>query len=715
MTPSSSHRVPRIAAALMGATAALALAGGAQAQSVTLDTTNSPVRIDTSSISTVTVPTGSNAVIIPDGQQWTIQPGQVALYYQSNILGSNPASSPFGGTQQAAKIVTQSGSTLTFIGTQTLGWGPWVAMHSMINASGDVVLEGGTQNLVGDNTFGGNLTLKAGSQLYNGESWGAPVNLTFGANSNVTLQGNAYWFINQSNNSATIGGALAADAASVIDLSSGTLTVNGRNTAENAFKGTLNISPGATFVVGDASHTNAVFGDPNHTDGSSFTLNLTRSSTGASAVLQGYGTIYGAVNNSAGIVQPGSASGALGTLTVSQYTQGSAGTLKVAVSPTGASQLKVLGNASLDGTLNITVAPGKYSNGVYTVLSAGSITGQFSTITTSGNTSGAIVGLQSTATTYSLVTESTETTQIVPHLAAANRDHVKGFTGTLFDLIATTSTSYGAPKAEGDVMAWITPTGRYSKVTNGDTGYRATSGGVTAGVERTLAHNGKIGVAVAYAAGEVKATAATARAKVNTFDVALYGGVDLPNGRLDFVGFYNKYDADSHRTLDSYGDANGKVKGSSYGGALQLSRSLFDNAVVPFLRGTYAFNSQDGLSETGAGPLALKYDSQRLHSVTADFGLRIHPAQGGPVRPEIVLAVEHDFANAGEYVTGQFATITGSPFRYTWAGNSQTVGLGALNLTARTKSGVEFYGQVDGRFTSHQTAGAVSAGARLRF
>jgi hypothetical protein len=81
----------------------------------------------------------------------------------------------------------------------------------------------------------------------------------------------------------------------------------------------------------------------------------------------------------------------------------------------------------------------------------------------------------------------------VPHLAAANRDHVKSFTGTLFDLIATTSTSYGAPKAEGDVMAWITPTGRYSKVTNGDTGYRATSGGVTAGVERALAHNGKLG------------------------------------------------------------------------------------------------------------------------------------------------------------------------------------------------------------------------------
>jgi hypothetical protein len=129
------------------------------------------VRIDTSSVSTINVPSGSNAVIIPDGQQWAIQPGQVGLYYQAQVMGSNPSSSPFGGTVQAAKIVTASGSTLTFIGSQTLGWSPWVAMHSMVNASGDVVLEGGTQNLVGDNTFGGNLTLKAGAQLYNGESW----------------------------------------------------------------------------------------------------------------------------------------------------------------------------------------------------------------------------------------------------------------------------------------------------------------------------------------------------------------------------------------------------------------------------------------------------------------------------------------------------------------------------------------------------------------
>ena len=46
---------------------------------------------------------------------------------------------------------------------------------------------------------------------------------------------------------------MAADTASVIDLTSRTLTVNGQNTASNAFKGTLNISPGATFVVGDAN------------------------------------------------------------------------------------------------------------------------------------------------------------------------------------------------------------------------------------------------------------------------------------------------------------------------------------------------------------------------------------------------------------------------------------------------------------------------------
>jgi len=728
MNPTSSHRHFRnttstiaSATALLAGLAMVAMAPAAHAQSVSVSTGSAPQQIDTSSVSTVTVTSGTNATVLPNGQQWAIPSGSVGLYYNSNLLSIAPASSPFGGTTQGAQIVTQAGSTLTFIGNQTIGWGPWVAMDGMIRASGDVVFEGGTQNIIGANSFLGNLTIKTGAQLYNGESWGAPATLTFGANSNVSLESGAYWYINQGNSTSTINGALsAADSTAVIDLTSGTMVVNGKNTSASPFRGTLNLAPGASLVVGDASHASAIFGDPAHTDGSGLTLNITRSATGASALLQGYGTIYGTVNNPSGIVQPGGTAGTLGTLTVSKYTQGATGTLKVEVSPTGASKLNVLGSATVGGTLSIVVDAGKYSNGVYTVLSAQSISGSFSSIVTSGNTAGAIVGLQVTPTSYSLVTESTETTQIIPHLAAANRDHIKVFTGALFDAIATTSTSFGAPVAPHGhgISLWLAPLGQHSTVRNGDTGYSLDAGGIMGGVEKALPWNGKLGVAVGYTSSTLNARSVTARARTDTLDIAAYGGVELENARIDFVGFYNSYDATSTRTLDSYGAATAKPKGTAYGAALQISHGIYNNTVVPFLRGTYAYNNQQQAVETGAGALALRFDQLRLNSVVADVGVKIHPlASVGKIglRPEITLAVEHDFSNPGEHVTGQFSTISGSPFSYVWAGNTQAAGVGSLGLVARLPSGIELFGQVDGRFTAHQESGSASAGVRYRF
>lgn len=94
------------------------------------------------------------------------------------------------------------------------------------------------------------------------------------------------------------------------------------------------------------------------------------------AILGGNGTVGNVVNN--GRTEPGSS---IGTLTVNgNYIQGPSGILGIEISETGATDLlQVTGTATLNGVLQISPEPGVYLAGTaYTFLTAGSVTGQFS-------------------------------------------------------------------------------------------------------------------------------------------------------------------------------------------------------------------------------------------------------------------------------------------------------------------------------------------------
>jgi len=96
----------------------------------------------------------------------------------------------------------------------------------------------------------------------------------------------------------------------------------------------------------------------------------------ANAMLAGIGTVENVINY--GIVKPGSS---IGTLTVNgNYTQGPSGILDIEIDEAGASSLlQVAGTATLDGVLQVNPEPGIYQEGtIYTFLTAGSVTGQFS-------------------------------------------------------------------------------------------------------------------------------------------------------------------------------------------------------------------------------------------------------------------------------------------------------------------------------------------------
>ena len=139
---------------------------------------------------------------------------------------------------------------------------------------------------------------------------------------------------------------------------SGNIVLN----AVNTYTGPTTVLSGV-LVLGDASHPGAQVAGP--------------VSVSNTALLQGNGSILGALTNN-GEVEGGSNNN--GTLTVASYDQTSNGMLLVSLTPAQASLLGVNGSAALDGYLSVSAQTANY--GVryqYVILSADSITGQFST------------------------------------------------------------------------------------------------------------------------------------------------------------------------------------------------------------------------------------------------------------------------------------------------------------------------------------------------
>lgn len=716
----------RLSASVMVSAAALTLGGMANAQTVPLTSANSPFQLDAHVGNTVEITNGTNAAIIPGGQEWLLGAGNPLDGYLGINYGSNNltiGTSPLGGTTSAG-IIVDSGATLYIVGSEINNMSPWLGMNNMIQASGNVIFGGtiggwgsNSDNIIGNNSFLGNVTLLNNAQVWMGETWGAASQIAFGPNTNIYLQGASSLYLNMpSTYTSTVGGIVAAQSGSSFTLASGKLVINGVNTTVNPFAGTFTLGTGAQLMVGDATHSGAVFGDPNHKDGTGLSIALT-TVNGNAAVLSGYGTVYAAVSNS-GIVKPGGTSGTLGTLTVSTYVQSSTGALQVEVAPTGASKLNVLGSAKLDGSLVIKLDSGTYGNSVFPILSAGSITGSFSTVSTSGSVSGAIVALQTTSSGYNIVTEKASSSQVVGHLVTANRNDIYAFTSSLYDVISG-GTPGGAVSAgsRGKVTAWLTPTGRLDNVGRGGLGYGLSSFGISGGVQYDADwKNAVIGLAVAYDHASLDVKNEDTKAHSNTVNVAVYGGADVLYARLDGVVFYNTYDAVTKRTLASYGTAVGSPSGWGWGGSIQVSRSLFHDRVVPFVRGTFARVAQDGLSESGVTTFDLAYNKIDANTFVGDLGFKVNvlPATS-KIKLQGTVALRHDFSDPGETIKGSFASLSGSTFNYHWKGDAQNTLLIGANAADEILDNVQVFARVGGEFSQYRRSVNFGVGAKYRF
>ncbi|HJT24197.1 MAG TPA: autotransporter domain-containing protein [bacterium] len=302
-----------------------------------------------------------------------------------------------------------------------------------------------------------------------------------------------YGVVTLTGNNAYTGGTTVSFARLIVgsdsNLGTGNLTLDGGTLEGDVFSTSKTVSltsHGGIFDSSIQAVFNGVISGPGGlqlTGGGLFGLNAVNTYTGPTTVLLGFldlttgAQIAGSVTvaNNGDVVGTGTVSGAVtnngvltagyitpyGTLTVGSYTQGSTGYLEAILSPSQSNLLVVNGLASLDGSLAVSQTAGTYS-GIsyrYIVLSAGSITGIFSTsddfLLPNWNT---FLGYGSNAVTLALYRTGVDFTPLAMganQTAVAQALNAAVSTGN-FGMAAKLNEFYALPSGQGAVLGQLT-------------------------------------------------------------------------------------------------------------------------------------------------------------------------------------------------------------------------------------------------------------------
>ena len=227
-----------------------------------------------------------------------------------------------GGTLNVSNITNDSGSVLT-------GGTYEVAANSTMILPGTITVNNGNIILSGTNT-----TIAAIAPLNNNEGG---FHLISGAS--FTTQGGL--------------------------TNSGTIETTGATSNPSAAASTLTVSGTFTQTAGTTIDNGSIV---------TATMDL------QGGTLAGTGSVSGAVNNTGGTISPGDAPG---TLTIGSLDQSSTGIVDILLaSLTSFDQLNVLGSATIDGTLNVSLAAGFSApdNSTFDILRSTGLSGIFSMV-----------------------------------------------------------------------------------------------------------------------------------------------------------------------------------------------------------------------------------------------------------------------------------------------------------------------------------------------
>lgn len=540
----------------------------------------------------------SSAGIIPNNFTVTANNGTINQNgYVSNFTGTIANSAP-GVNGKLTIANSGSGGLVTLSGVNTYSGGTEVNVGANLSISSASNIGSGTLALVGSSTIPATLTTTASMTL----------------NNPITVSGDPVFNV-ASGTTTTISSPITngVTAGDVVVTGGGTLDL----TAVNTYSGPTTVESGSTL---------ALSGSGSITTSSIVTNNGTFNTTAKT-----------------------------GNVSVANYTQGSAGTLAMSVSPGNTQKLLVAGAASLAGGLTLTGSSGAYQSGRYALLTAGGVSGTFSALS-SNLSSLTTLGYQlayDAGNVYLVFTPNVaDTQQSLVNTASALQNIY-----TLQNSVLANSFSYDCNEF-GKNGVCISVGGRNTAVSTAN-GMNNTSGLLIAAYRPH--QNYRIGAYVDQNLS-VNNAGSTVNLGNNTPVIGLFGAW---NERIDGTGTEVKVSV-------AYGQKNATVT----------------RQVV-------------GTSEAGSGSSQLNSQGAQ---VTARYGFGV--IENVIVAPYV--GIRYTQNNMGGYTEGTSATVT-TPLTYSALNTNATTALAGLGVSYRFIPRAGIFGSVGVETDTNTANGAYSA------
>jgi fibronectin-binding autotransporter adhesin len=461
--------------------------------------------------------------------------------------------------------------------------------------------------------------------------------------------------------------------------------------------------------------------------------------------------------------------GSIGTLTVAgHYSQAANAALAIEVSPIAASQLRVGGAANLAGTLILVYDPGVYTTHAYTIVSAASVTGTFSTIV--GNTPSSVTQ----AIVYNPANVMLELTGVgpvtpgTPFVVAPTNDTI--FTGLTSTLVMNAQQANGIildrlgnrpsgiadgevtlggapglqyaqlgnnaglgdfasalPQALASQGAWFRGIGGFASVDRTGTipGFTGSAGGFFAGFDRPVSENVYLGVAGGYLHSSVNEhSAASASGAADTGRLAVYGGALVGPSLLTATAGYAHDWIDTSRNLIlgtaiQHHSANEATAAAQWSLPLQIQGLGQGIATfTPKVGVQFLHLGENDFTETGAGGFDLSATGHSTNSLQPFVALALSQkfvtADGTLITPELRLGYDREALAGTRTLT--VATVSGAFFPVTGIKPSKNIATAGAGLAVQAGPALSLYATYDAVLpTGNTTDHTVQAGLRLRF
>jgi len=253
-----------------------------------------------------------------------------------------------------------------------------------------------------------------------------------------------------------------------------------------------------------------------------------------------------------------------------------------------------------------------------------------------------------------------------------------------------------------DRSGWLKPFGSWSdqQDRNGASGYDARTGGLALGADGLLSDNNtRVGAAVIYSRSNVdsNATAASQRARINSYQGVLYGSYNLDKvTSVDVqadIGFNTNDGKRSVAGMTAHSDYNSWSQhiGAGIGRSYALaSKTTF----IPSLRADFANITTESYSETGAGLFNLNVEDDSTQEFIIGAGGKLQQGITDYAKVSVNAGIGYDVINDPASIDSNFAG-GGATFATRGIDPSPWIGQAGVGLTIDQFKGVEITTRYD--------------------